>query len=101
MNAPKINKTAKRLPRVSGSFIGLAFLLALGALNLIGFGLEYLLTEDGFAKYRTVTGPYELVLIPATLAAILVGWGMRWLFGRRGDYYEHAAGDVSGEGRDD
>jgi len=101
MNAPKTNKSAKRLPRVSGGFIGLALVLALGELNLIGFGLEYFLTEDGFAKYRTVTGTYELVLIPATLAAILAGWGVRWVLGRRGDYYERAAGDVSGEGRDD
>ncbi|WBQ13569.1 hypothetical protein L2D00_02510 [Hyphomonadaceae bacterium BL14] len=100
MNAPK-TKTASRLPRLSGGVVGLTIVLALGAANLIGFGLEFLLTEDGFAKYRTVTGPYELVLIPATLAAILAGWGMRWLFGHRGDYYEHAAGDVSGEGRDD
>lgn len=100
MNAPK-DKISKRLPRVSGGFIGLALVLALGAANLIGFGVEYLLTEEGFAKYRTVTGPYELVLIPATLAVILAGWGARWVLGRRGDYYEHAAGDVSGEGRDD
>ena len=100
MNAPK-DTGAGRLPRPSGGFIGLAIVLALAAINLIGFGLEYFLTEEGLAKYRTVTGPYELVLIPATLAAILAGWGVRWLLGRRGDYYEHAAGDAGAEGRDD
>lgn len=100
MNAPK-TKTASRLPRLSGGVVGLTIVLALGAANLIGFGVEYLLTEEGFAKYRTVTGPYELVLIPATLAVILAGWGARWVLGRRGDYYERAAGDVSAEGRDD
>jgi hypothetical protein len=100
MNAPKDTR-AGRLPRPSGGLIGLAIVLALAAINLIGFGLEYFLTEEGLAKYRTVTGPYELVLIPATLGAILAGWGVRWLLGRRGDYYERAAGDVSAEGRDD
>ncbi|MCH8489727.1 MAG: hypothetical protein LAT81_07315 [Oceanicaulis sp.] len=100
MNAPKDTR-AGRLPRLSGGAAGLAIVLALGAANLIGFGLEYFLTEDGFAKYRTVTGPYEFVLIPATLAAILAGWGVRWLLGRRGDYYEHAAGDANAEARDD
>lgn len=100
MSAPKDTRTGRPM-RPVGGMTGLAIVLALGAVNLLGFGLEYLLTEDGLAKYRTVTGPYEFVLIPATMAAILAGWGVRWLLGRRGDYYEHAAGDVSAEERDD
>lgn len=100
MKAPRTNGT-RRSARQDGARAGLWIVVALGLVNLIGFGLEYLLSEDGFAKYRTVTGTYELVLIPAALAAILAGWGVRWLLGRAGDYYERAAGDVSGEGRDD
>ncbi|MCC5994882.1 MAG: hypothetical protein JJU18_00750 [Oceanicaulis sp.] len=106
MSAPKDTHSpgAGLLSRLGGR-TGLVIVLALAAINLAGYALEFVLTEDGFAKYRTVTGPYEFVLIPLTAGAILAAWGVRWLLGRSADYYERAAGDVTGpgagEGRDD
>ncbi|KAA5804517.1 hypothetical protein F1654_00460 [Alkalicaulis satelles] len=107
MSAPKdvTAPGAGLLAQLSTRRAGLAIVIALGVINLAGYGLEFFLTEDGFAKYRDVTGPFEFVLMPLTAAAILAAWGLRWLLGRRGDYYERAAGDVTdskaGEGRDD
>lgn len=94
-NAPDgVHPLARPFMRFSGPRTGLFVVIALGVLVVLGFGLETVLTADGLAKYPEVYGAYELLPMAALAVAILAGWVVRWVLGRRADYYEDIAGDL-------
>jgi uncharacterized membrane protein len=72
------------------------FILALAALLLIGFGVEFAMTGgEGLSKYPEVLGGYEVLPFLAAAGAILAAWLVRWILGVAPDFYERAAGDVT------
>ena len=80
---------------------GLYAVIILAGLLGVGFAVEALVTGgEGLSKYPEVLGGYEVLPAAALAAAILASWIVRWVLGASGDFYERAAGDVTGEDED-
>ena len=89
-----LHPLAKLLSFLFAPRAGLFALIALGCALVIGFGVEALMTGgQGWSKYPDVLGGYEVLPIVALAGAILLGWGVRFCFGVKPDFYARAAGD--------